>query len=71
MANIGHAEAQVENFHSGKIAHILINVCQSESVKSTLCTRPTAIFIYVVKHKFLYNNSCKSVCKLLFVFQNC
>ena len=37
-------------------------------VKSTLCSRPTAILIFIIKHEFLYNNSCKPVFKLLSVF---
>ena len=46
------------------LVRVIIKIC-----KSTLCSRPTAIFIFIVKHEFLYNNSCKPVCKLFPVFQ--
>ena len=35
---------------------VIIKIC-----KSVLCSRPTAILIFIMKHEFLYNNSCKPV----------
>ena len=31
-ANIGHAEARAENTHSGKLAHISINMCDNQNL---------------------------------------
>ena len=32
MANIRHAEAQIENTHSGKITNIFINMCDNQNL---------------------------------------
>ena len=72
MAIIGHAENRVENTHSSKIAHISIIICVViKSCEKHLCSKLTAILIFIGKHEFLYNKSCNPVCKLLSVFQKC
>ena len=55
------------------LAHISINMCDNQNLKkkaSSAQDHATAIFIFIVKHKFLHNNSCKPVCKLLSVFKS-
>ena len=39
IVNIGHAEARAENSHSGKMAHISINMCYNQNLQKAPCAQ--------------------------------
>ena len=48
------------------LLRVITKIC-----KKSLVLKTKAILIFIMKHEFLYNNSCKPVCTHFSVFKKC